>query len=162
MKLPALLILALHLSIPGLSQSISNDVVLQNKKIVVKGNVSFATDNLLMTPLENEIADAEDRECEALLKRDTTALKSIWLRDFTLDEPHSELVTGKNPLPYYVLVARVIDKCNAIGSNVYTSGYELTRRLKPDGQVEEPVKSTFFHVWTNQAGTWKLSTRTRR
>lgn len=162
MKRSALLILVLHLSIPGQAQSISNDVVLEHKKIVVKGNVSFATNSLVMTPLEIEIADAENRECEALLKRDTTALKNIWVRDFTLDEPQNKLVSGKNPIPYYVLVARVVEKCNAIGSNVYTSGYELTRRLKADGQLEEPVESTFFHVWANQAGTWKLSTRTRR
>lgn len=162
MKPAALLILLFHISIPGQSQSISNDVTLQSKKVVIRGNVSFATDNLVMTPLENEIADAEDRECKALLKRDTTALKNIWLRDFTLDEPKNELVSGKNPIPYYVFVSRVVEKCNAIGSNVYTSGYELTQKLKAGGQLEDPVRSTFFHAWTNQFGTWKLSTRTRQ
>ncbi|MGC1240315.1 MAG: hypothetical protein WA874_01945 [Chryseosolibacter sp.] len=162
MKPTALLILVLHLSIPGQTQSTGNDVTHQHKKIVTRGNVSFATNNLVMTPLENEISDAEDRECKALLKRDTTALKNIWLRDFTLDEPNNELVNGKNPIPYYVFVTRLVEKCAATGSNVYTSGYELTQKLTPNGQLEAPVKNTFYHAWTNQSGTWKLSTRTRR
>lgn len=162
MKPTALLILVLHLSIPGQTQSTGNDVTLQHKKIVTRGNVSFATNNLVMTPLENEISDAEDRECKALLKRDTTALKNIWLRDFTLDEPNNEFVNGKNPIPYYVFVTRLVEKCSVTGSNVYTSGYELTQKLTPNGQLEAPVKNTFFHAWTNQSGTWKLSTRTRR
>ena len=47
------------------------------KQWIIKDHVVIKTSNLQLTLIENEIADLESLECKALLKRDTTIIKSI-------------------------------------------------------------------------------------
>lgn len=131
----------------------------KQKQLVIKDNVTIETYNLQLTLIETEISDMESTECKALLKRDTSALKNIWLRDFTLDEPQNELHTGKNPIPYYVSLNRTIEKFTILDNVVYTSGHEYIQRLKSDGKIDEPINKEFSHMWTKKFGTWKLSTK---
>jgi hypothetical protein len=131
------------------------------KRYVGKDNIIFATYNLQMSSFEDEITDLEDLECTAILKRDTAVLKALWSRDFTLDEPSSELVNSQNTLPYYASFIRMVEKFTAMDINtVYTSGYELVQPLKPNGGVDDPVKRNYFHAWIRTNGVWKLSTKT--
>lgn len=126
-----------------------------------RGNLIIAMTNLQLLPIENEIADLEGLECNALLKRDTAILRKLWTRDFTLDDPLNELVDGKNPLPYYVSYTRMVEKLTVMGDDmVYTSGQEFLQRLRTDGIVEERVTRKYFHAWTRKFGVWKLTTKT--
>jgi hypothetical protein len=113
-----------------------------------------------MTPIEIEISDLEAAECNALLKRDTSALKKIWTRDFTLDARQNEVTTGKNPLPYYVSLSRMVENVTAIENVIYTRGHEMVVFLKSDAGMSDPVKRQYFHVWTKRMGGWKLVTKT--
>ena len=125
-----------------------------------RGNITIAMTNFQLSPIENEIADLEGLECDALLKRDTAVLRRLWARDFTLDDPLNELVDGKNPLPYYVSYTRMVEKLTVIGDDmVYTSGKEFLQRLRTDGVVEDRVERKYFHAWTRKFGVWKLTTK---
>lgn len=129
------------------------------KQMFVKGYVTIETHGLRLTPIENEISDLESSECNALLKRDTSSLKNIWIRDFTLDEPQNQLHLGKNSIPYYVSLNRTIEKLTILNNIVYTSGHEYAQQLKGNGKVDEPTKKAFFHMWIRNNGVWKLSTK---
>lgn len=131
-----------------------------NTRWISKDHVTIVTTKLRLTSIEEEILELESQECKALLKRDTTALKNIWLRDFTLDEPQNELYLGKNPIPYYVVIHRTIEKFIILDNTIYLSGYENTGRLKSDGKVEAPIVQKFTHVWTKKQFKWKLLNKT--
>src|SRR5690606_1111457 len=68
--------------------------------VVGKENVSVFTTGLGPTPVENMISQLESQECTAILKQDTAVLRRFWGRDFTLNDPLNEVVTGKTSLPY--------------------------------------------------------------
>ena len=126
--------------------------------MIIRENVTFTTTNLQLTPIESQILDAEVREVRALLSRDTSSLRQIWRRDFMLDHPRNELITGQNPLPYYVLLNRFVQKCTPSGTMVFTSGFEVVQELKANGKVGDRIKRPYFHTWTNEFGVWKLAT----
>jgi hypothetical protein len=132
------------------------------KKWITKGqgHIIIATNKLRLTLLEEEISEKESLECNALRERDSTALKNLWLRDFTLDEPQNELHIGKNTLPYYISLTRVIERFTILDNVVYTSGHEYLQRLKSDGKVNEATRRNYSHMWIKKFGTWKLSTKT--
>jgi hypothetical protein len=130
------------------------------KYYISKDNIVFVTHNLQMSAIENEIADLEDRECKAILKRDTAVLIMLWTRDFTVDEPSSGLVNSKNTLPYYASFSRMVEKFTDMGDIIYTSGYEMVQPLKADGGIDDPVKRNYFHRWVKRNGVWKLATKT--
>lgn len=129
------------------------------KKWITKGHVTIVTNKLRLSSVEEEISELESIECNALRKRDTTALRSIWLRDFTLDGPQNELHIGKNPIPYYLSFTRVIEKFTIIDDVVYTSGYENAQRLKSDRNIDEVINQNYSHMWIRKFGAWKLATK---
>lgn len=141
---------------PGLS-GISGD----KQYISVGEHVMLQTGNIRISSIERIIVDLESRECKALLKRDTVALRDLWTRDFTLNENLDKVIYEKSNLPYYIAIARMIEKLNVAGNLAFTSGYEVVQQLSAHGKLEEPVKQSFFHTWTNRNGVWKLSTKTR-
>ncbi|HET7178526.1 MAG TPA: hypothetical protein VFI14_02320 [Chryseosolibacter sp.] len=123
-----------------------------------RDNIVYVARQPLLTAIENEILNIEAREVRALLARDTLALRLIWQRDFTLDERSNELVTGKNPLPYYILLKRFLKNITPSGAMVFTSGFEVVQELKANGKVGDRIKRPYFHTWTNEFGVWKLAT----
>lgn len=126
----------------------------------IKDNVTFETSKAHISTFEIEIAELESREMKAVVKRDTLILSRIWARDFTLDEPLPELVSGKNSIPYYISLTRLICNLYQSDNTVFTSGYEMSQRLDAMGKIESPTKKYFFHTWTKLDGTWKMSTKT--
>lgn len=131
-----------------------------SKRWISKDHITMVTHKLRLTPMEDEILEMESRECRALLKRDTTALKEIWLRDFTLDEPQNELHLGKNTIPYYVGIHRTIEKVTILDTVIYISGHENVGLLKGDGKVVAPIFRQFNHAWTKKLFSWKLASKT--
>ena len=128
-------------------------------QVITKYGKHLTTKTMALTPVETQIHDLEDAECEAMLKRDTATLRTIWARDFTLDDPQSELMVGENPIPYYVSFGRMIKRIDFMEDMVFTKGYEFVRLLKTDGTLADPEVREFFHTWVNKDEKWKLITR---
>lgn len=137
-----------------------NTINPKQKQIIVKGNLSFSTYNLVMTAIEREISDLEAMECMALQKRDTATLRKLWIRDFTLDHPN-ELVAGNNPIPYYVSYSRLVNNFSAFQNVVYTSGTDSFQQLNTNGKLENVINRNYSHTWTLIAGAWKLTSKIR-
>ena len=133
-----------------------------NKHFVSIGNVILATSNFLPTTVEKAIVEMENLECTALLKRDTAALRTFWLRDFTQDAPQSDLLLGNNPIPYYVSLSRFLEKFTDLGNMVITSGTESFVLLNTNGKVENRKERHFSHTWVRKGFSWMLATKTRR
>jgi hypothetical protein len=122
-------------------------------------NIAFMSNNLQPSAVENEIVDLESRECKALKERDAATLHQLWSRDFTLDNQQNKLVDGKNALPNYMSIGRMVEKITVLDANmVTTSGTESYQQIK-GGKVESGQRK-FFHTWTRRFGIWKLTTNT--
>src|SRR5690349_8133983 len=86
---------------------------------MVRENVVLAMSKLSLAPVEDQIFNLEVKESNAVLRRDTAILKELWQRDFTLDNPAKEIVRGKNTLPYYVSLNRLIEKLTVMENVVF-------------------------------------------
>lgn len=124
--------------------------------LVVKNNIAFSTTLAPKTQTETEIWDLEEMECKALLKRDSVTLQKLWDRDFTLNAPLNKVVTGKNPLPYYISFTRLVERVSVIDNAVYTWGIESLIPLESHGKPGDPIKRRYGHVWMKKYGVWKL------
>ncbi|MBX2957496.1 MAG: hypothetical protein KF846_15130 [Cyclobacteriaceae bacterium] len=98
---------------------LSNFTGEKQKRWIKIDDVVVETSNIALTPVEETLAKAESVEIRALLKRDTVALKRIWLRDFTLDELHNKVQHDPNPLPHYLSLNRRIEKILITGDHAY-------------------------------------------
>ena len=129
-------------------------------QIVSKENLTFKTNSLQLSAVEDKITDLESEECGALKNRDTMALVRIWARDFTQDGKQNKIVDSKNGLPNYLSLHRMTEFISEIDSNtVYTSGYEIFREIKATEKFEEERTRKYFHIWTRRNGMWKLTTK---
>lgn len=130
------------------------------KRIVGKDHVLLWTTNLVLSVAENTVLDLEERECVAMIKRDTSALRQLWSRDFTMDNPANEVMVSANPLPFYVSMHRMIEQLWASDHNfISVTGEETVQVLKSKGTPAPPEKRKFRHIWSNQGGKWKLTSR---
>src|SRR5882672_9530002 len=78
-------------------------------QVMSKENISFKTNHLQLSAVENKITDLESEECGALKNRDTVALIRIWAKDFTQDGKQNKIVDSKNGLPNYLSLGRMIE-----------------------------------------------------
>jgi hypothetical protein len=169
MKLSLLFVFALYLDAPSqvnADSSVNADPSIRfsdykaQKWLVNNDHVALWTKNMLLTAYETEIMNIESREIEALLRRDTSALRKIWCRDFTLDDTNnSQVMSSNNPLPFYVSLHRLIEGLTKIENIVSTHGYETYQLLKPNGKPVPPVRRSFSHMWIQKHGEWTLLTK---
>lgn len=123
-------------------------------------DVTIETPNIGLTPIEKALARAESMEIKALLNRDTLALKSIWLRDFTLVELQNKVYHDPNPLPHYLSLHRRIENILMTDDHAYVSGTEYAVQIKEDGKVDTEVAQPYTHMWLKELFGWKLAAKT--
>jgi hypothetical protein len=122
----------------------------------IKENVVFAMDANELSGVRFEVSQMEILECNAILRRDTVLLTTIWSRDFTLDTPMNRLVAGKSSMEKYIAYSRIVERINHLGDFVYTSGHEFLHPFSDGPITEEGRKRNFSHTWNKKSGTWKL------
>lgn len=121
--------------------------------------VAVETFNLALTPIEEQLARAESAEIKALLRRDTSALKNIWLQDFTRDKPHNKVLHDPNPLPQYLSINRRIEKILLTGVHAYVSGMEYAVQIQEDNTVDTQVAQKYTHLWIKELFGWRLASK---
>ncbi len=132
----------------------------KQKRWITIDKVTVETFNTELTPIEEELAQVESREIRALLERDTTVLKTIWLQDFTLDEPHNKVHHDQNPLPHYLSLGRRIEQITIVDDFAYVLGFEYAVRVNLDGNVDTQIMRNYSHMWKKEFFTWSLTTKT--
>src|SRR5690606_21138740 len=125
----------------------------KQQQIIVRGNIIFTTYSLVLSHIEEEIIDLEAKECDAILKRDTAALKQIRLKDVTLNQTRYGVMISHYPWSYYASLSRSVENCNVAGSDkVYTSGWDHSQNVKLKGKLEEFVRRPFFQTYKRKNG----------
>lgn len=140
--------------------SLSNFSPNKQKRWIRIDEVVVETFNLALTPTEEQLARAESTEIKALLKGDPTALKNIWLQDFTRDKTYNKVHHDQNPLPHYLSLHRRIEKILIVGNHVYVSGTEYAVQVQDNSHVNTQVARKYTHLWIKELFGWRLATKT--
>ncbi len=120
-------------------------------------NVTFKTVGHRNIEIVEKIMELEGLECEALKKRDSIRLMTLWTRDFTLDQTGS-VVSSKGGIPYYTSLYRMVVDITPIDSvTVISTGTEYRQQIGEFNVEDQHGK--FFHIWSKQHGVWKLSAK---
>jgi ketosteroid isomerase-like protein len=116
--------------------------------------------------IEEEIKKLEQMEVQAILAKDTLALKKIWDENFVVNAPNNQVVEAKpNSVDRPVLsqartgFTREVEYLNVRGDNAISMGSET---VIPGGNLPnsgQAVKRRFTHIWMKVDGKWKLAVR---
>ncbi len=126
--------------------------------IVVEGSLLYQAN--LRSPLQQEILKLENQEAEAQKNTDTTVLKKIWIRDFSLDNRSNKMLGATSALPIYVYFTRHVQSIIIADKLVFSSGVERVSEVDPFKKYTGTVQRKFSHVWEKKLGAWKLISKT--
>lgn len=117
--------------------------------------------------LEVVIRQLDHAEAQGLLRRDSTALRRIWARDFTVNNPRNRITRGseevialiRNGSIDYSSFVRDIETILFHGDAVIVMGAETITPVNRAPFAGQTVRRRFTHFWMRQSGEWRLTAR---
>jgi hypothetical protein len=117
--------------------------------------------------LETLIRRLDRAEAQGLLHRDSTALRRLWARDFTVNNPRNSITRGseevvaliRNGTINYSFFARDIETILFHGSSVIVMGSETITPVNKAPFAGQRVRRRFTHFWMRRDGEWRLTAR---
>jgi len=116
---------------------------------------------------EREVRQLEVTEHQAMLKRDTVALKNIWAPDFMVNTPVNKISLSSQELFdligagvfNYTSFTRDIEKVMVKDNMVITMGSETVVPIGKNAKVGKTIKRRYTNIWVKENGIWKLTAR---
>ena len=117
--------------------------------------------------LETLIRRLDRAEAQGLLHRDSTALRRLWARDFTVNNPRNSITRGsdevvgliRNGTIDYSSFVRNIETILFHGSTVIVMGSETITPVHKAPFAGQTVRRRFTHFWMHRDGEWRLTAR---
>jgi hypothetical protein len=117
--------------------------------------------------LEALIRHLDHAEAQGLLRRDSTALRRIWARDFTVNNPRNSITRGseevvaliRNGIIDYSSFVRDIETILFHGNAVIVMGSETIMPVNQAPFAGRTVRRRFTHFWLLRNGEWRLTAR---
>jgi len=117
--------------------------------------------------LETLIRRLDRAEAQGLLHRDSTALRHLWARDFTVNNPRNSITRGsdevvaliRNGTIDYSSFVRDIETILFHGSTVIVMGSETITPVNKAPFAGQTVHRRFTHFWMRRDGEWRLTAR---
>ena len=117
--------------------------------------------------LETLIRRLDRAEAEGLLNRDSAALRRIWARDFTVNNPRNSITRGseevialiRNGTIDYSSFTREIETILFHGNTVIVMGSEVITPVRKAPFAGQTVRRRFTHFWMLRDGQWRLTAR---
>ena len=117
--------------------------------------------------LETLIRRLDRAEAQGLLHRDSTALRRLWARDFTVNNPRNSITRGsdevvaliRNGTIDYSSFVRDIETILFHGSTVIVMGSETITPVHKAPFAGQTVRRRFTHFWMLRDGEWRLTAR---
>ena len=117
--------------------------------------------------LETLIRRLDRAEAQGLLHRDSTALRRLWARDFTVNNPRNSITRGsdqvvgliRNGTIDYSSFARELETMLFYGSTVIVMGSETLTPVNKAACAGQTVRRRFTHLWMRRDGEWRLTAR---
>ena len=117
--------------------------------------------------LEALIRRLDHAEAQGLLRRDSTALRKLWARDFTVNNPRNSITRGsegvvaliRNGTIDYSSFVRDIETILFHGTVVIVMGSETITPVNKAPFAGQTVRRRFTHFWMRRGGEWRLTAR---
>ena len=117
--------------------------------------------------LETLIRRLDRAEAQGLLHRDSTALRRIWARDFTVNNPRNSVTRGseevialiRNGTIDYSSFVREIEAILFHDNVVIVMGSETITPVNRAPYAGQKVRRRFTHFWMRRGGEWRLTAR---
>ena len=138
------------------------------KKFIITGCLFFYGYYLCAQDqdIETTIRGLEQTEVQAVLNKDTVALKKLWDKNYIVNNPENKIVLAKpNPVDRPVLqkartsFTREVEKILINADIAISMGSET---VTPSGDVPKPgqtIKRRYTNIWMKKDGSWKLVAR---
>lgn len=106
-------------------------------------------------------------EVEALLHRDSTALRRLWAPDLIVNNPRNRVTHGseavieliRNGTIDYAGFEREVEAMTLQGNTAVLMGAETIRPVNRAPSAGQTVRRRFTHVWVRRDGAWRLVAR---
>jgi hypothetical protein len=106
-------------------------------------------------------------EAEGLRNRDSVALRRIWARDFTVNNPRNSITRGseevialiRNGTIDYSSFNREIETILFHGNTIIVMGSEVITPVRKAPFAGQTVRRRFTHFWMLRDGQWRLTAR---
>lgn len=117
--------------------------------------------------LEALIRRLDAAEAQGLLHRDSTALRRIWARDFTVNNPRNSITRGADGIVAligngtidYSTFVRDIETILFHENVVVVMGAETITPVNEAPYAGQTVRRRFTHFWMRRDGEWRLTAR---
>lgn len=117
--------------------------------------------------LRATIRQLDRAEAEALLRRDTTALRQIWAPDFTVNNPRNSITRGseaviafiRNGSIDYSSFVRQVEEMLVRDDVVIVMGSESITPINSAPSAGQTIRRRYTHVWMQRDGRWRLTAR---
>lgn len=117
--------------------------------------------------LEALIRRLDRAEAEGLRNRDSVALRRIWARDFTVNNPRNSITRGseevialiRNGTIDYSSFNREIETILFHGNTIIVMGSEVITPVRKAPFAGQTVRRRFTHFWMLRDGQWRLTAR---
>jgi len=117
--------------------------------------------------LEALIRRLDSAEAQALLHRDSTALRKLWAADFTVNNPRNGITRGsdgvialiRNGTIDYSSFVREIETILFHGNTVIVMGSETIMPENKAPFAGQTVRRRYTHFWMRRDGEWRLTAR---
>ncbi len=115
---------------------------------------------------ETEIKNLELEEVQAVLNKDTIALKKLWDKDFVVNNPENKIVLAKlNSVDRPVVqkqktsFTREVEKIVFNGDIAISMGREIVVSMGDTPKSEQTIERRYTNIWMKKEGFWKLIAR---
>jgi len=128
--------------------------------------LQFGSINAQETSPEAEVRKLEEQERQAVLKRDTAALRKIWDRYLIVNGPNNKIVlSGEDAVAgpaipeAYSSFTREIEQVLVRGDVVFCMGSEIVMPASDNPKEGDEIKRRYTNTWMKQNGAWTLVAR---
>ena len=116
--------------------------------------------------IETEIRKLEQTEVDAVVNKDTVALKKLWDNDYIVNNPDNKIILAKsNSVDRPVLqrqkvsFTRVVENILINGDIAISMGKENVVATDEASKLVQNIKRRYTNIWMKKDGTWKLAAR---
>lgn len=116
---------------------------------------------------EAEVRKLEEQERQAVLKKDTAALRKLWDRYLIVNAPTNKVVLASEDAVNrpvitqmsYSSFTREIEQILVRGDVVFCMGNEIVMPAGDNPRAGEEIKRRYTNIWMKQSGAWTLVAR---
>lgn len=115
---------------------------------------------------EAEIRKLEQLEINTVQKGDTTALLSIWAKEFVVNTPGGQIITVPQIISRirsgqidYSTVERKVEKVTFVDNIAISMGKEIVTPEKKSDNAGKTVTRQYTNIWMKRNNSWRMVAR---